>query len=119
MDDLTPIDLAALRPSRSREEAMAAAIAARALPSLERRAAARGPLLVLADWARPALAAAAAVAAVSIAALAASTGDSSSAAPTTLLAEALEIPSPAQEWVLEDRAPTEADLILALEGGLP
>ena len=116
-----PADLRALGLSPQRRERMAAEIVRRAMPALARGVAPRGPLSLLAGWARPALAAAAAVAALSLAAL---TGDEARAPErqpevVATLAEGLHIPDPAEDWVVEERAPTDADLLRALEGDAP
>ncbi|HEX5725777.1 MAG TPA: hypothetical protein VFX98_09955 [Longimicrobiaceae bacterium] len=112
------IDLSALHPARRDPERWArlpAEIVARA----RRPAAAppvRNPLLVLAEWAWPTLAAAAAVAGLSLVSL--SSGGAEPAAlpagPVTV-AEALELPAPVDDWIVEDRQPVAADLLVALD----
>lgn len=115
MSDLEPMELSPLRPDELARERMVRAIAARAAPSLARRAVPRGPLLTLAGWARPALAAAAVVAAVSLAALAAV-----EPAPDRLEMVAERLPAdPSDAWMLEPREPNDTDLIRTLEGDIP
>jgi len=88
---------------------MVAAIVARA-------AAPRTALGVLVGWRRPALAAAAAIAAVSVGLL---WWDPSpvAAAPEgeATVAEALEVPQPVQDWIVEGRSPAHGDLYVALD----
>jgi hypothetical protein len=112
--DLSPLDPAA---DAERWARLAAAIARRAAPELARRAQLKSPLLFLAGWARPMLSAAAALAAISVATLA--TADHTPrrvATPPRGLVEVLQVPAPAAAWLLEERAPTVDDLILALDG---
>lgn len=115
MDD-EPIDFGALDPSRDtvRWEGMIRGISERAAPALARRAAERNVFVLVADWARPALAAAAALAAVSAGALAWELGDPASA-PLAGVEEALQLAEPVSLWVAEERAPTTSDLIAAVE----
>jgi hypothetical protein len=116
MSDLEPIDLSPLRPGDPARERMVRAVAARTAPALARRAAPRSPLLLLAGWARPALAAAAVVAAVSLAALAAVEP------PSRIETVAERLPAdgdPADAWMVEPREPNETDLIRTLEGDAP
>lgn len=118
-----PADLSALGLPPERRERMAAEIVRRAMPALARGVAPRGPLSLLAGWARPALAAAAAVAGLSLAALAGDRARDPERQPELVasvsVAEGLDIPAPAEDWVVEERAPTDADLIRALEGDAP
>lgn len=115
MSELEPMELSPLRPDDLARERMVRAIAARAAPSLARRAPPRGPLLMLAGWARPALAAAAVVAAVSLAALAAL-----EPVPERLDMVAERLPTePADAWMVEPREPNDTDLIRTLEGDTP
>ncbi len=104
-----PIDLSQLALPDLRRERMVRAVLARA-----QTAAARGPLGVLAGWARPTLAAAAVVASVSLGALAWPAARPESAQPLTV-ADGLRIPQPAADWIVEDRAPTEDDLLVSWE----
>lgn len=116
-----PIDLSPLHPAPARREAMVAAITARVLAEA---AAVRSPLAFVVGWMRPTLAAAAAVAAVSLGVLAAerdaptaAAGSGSTAMRT--VADELNFPEPVAEWIAEERTPSDADLIHALEGDLP
>jgi hypothetical protein len=77
-------------------------------------AAPRGPLSVVAAWARPTLAAAAAVAALSLVALRPGAATPEPAAPSTVV-EALDVPSPVADWLAEGRGPREGDLLVALD----
>lgn len=111
-----PIDLSALRPAPARREAMVANVTARALAALAEGAAVRSPLVLLVGWARPTLAAAALVAAVSLGIFAAGGDDAEAAALPRTVAEELELPVPVTDWIVEERAPSAADLIFAVEG---
>jgi len=101
-----PIDLSPLGLNDLRRERMVRAVLARARAS----APVRGPLGVLAGWARPTLAAAAVVAAVSIGALAWPGAGPAQPEPLTI-ADGLRLPEPAADWIAENRSPTEADLL--------
>lgn len=90
------------------------AINERAAPELARRAMTRGPIAVLAGWARPALAAAAALAAVSLVGLSIARS-SSSIPPLRGVPEELGLPNVVAEWVVEERDPTWDDLLIAME----
>src|SRR5688500_5184146 len=107
------VELSALELSVSEREMLVASILSRAQPELARRAADVNPILLLSQWARPALAAAAVLAAVCMSVLA--QHDFARSVARTGLAEALNVPSPAAEWVATDRAPTVDDLLLAME----
>lgn len=109
------LDLAELEPTASGSlDALVRGINERAAPELARRAAARGPIAVLAGWARPALTAAAALAAVSLVGLSVARS-AGSAAPLRGLPEELGLPQLVAEWVAEGRAPTRDDLLIAME----
>jgi hypothetical protein len=101
-----PIDFSPLALPDLRRERMVRAVLARAQLSPP----VRSPLGVLAGWARPTLAAAAVVAAVSIGALAWPDARQAQTAPLTI-ADGLRLPEPAADWIAEERAPTEADLL--------
>lgn len=73
-------------------------------------------LSIVAGWARPALAAATVAAAISVVALRFATGE---AEATAGVVEALAVPTPVETWLVEERAPATADLIMTLEGGSP
>jgi hypothetical protein len=107
--DLSPIDLDPLR-----RDALTTAILARGEPILARYSAARGPLVVLTTWLRPALAAAAIVVAVALGVLARATReDATVSAPTT--SEALGLPGPWVAWVETGRAPSLEELVVSME----
>ena len=106
--DPRPIDLSPLALPDLRRERMVRAVLARA-----QTAAVRGPLGVLAGWARPTLAAAAVIASVSLGALAWPAAQQETAQPLTI-ADAL-MPQPAADWIAEDRAPSEDDLLVSWE----
>lgn len=102
-----PIDFSPLALPDLRRERMVRAVLARARNASPP---VRGPLGVLAGWARPTLAAAAVVAAVSIGALAWPDARQAQPAPLTI-ADGLRLPEPAADWIAENRSPTEADLL--------
>jgi hypothetical protein len=110
-----PIDLSPLHPAPARREAMVAAITARVLAET---AAVASPLAWVVGWMRPTLAAAALVAAVSLGVLATEEKPAGSTAMRTV-ADELNFPEPVAEWIAEERTPSDADLIHALEGDLP
>jgi hypothetical protein len=107
--DLSPIDL-----DPDRRAALTAAIAARGQPILARYAAARTPLLVLAAWLRPTLAAAAIVTAVALGILA-YTAREGEPATTLSISEALGLPGPWVAWVETGRSPSLEELVVSLE----
>jgi hypothetical protein len=106
------MDLSALELSEAESERLVAAIMSRSAHELSRRSADISPMLVLSDWARPALAAAAVVAVVCMSVLARAQPH---VEPGSGLTDALEVPAPVNEWLISDRAPTVADLLIALE----
>lgn len=117
MDD-RPIDLRALDPTLDPErwERRIASITALAAPELARRAALAGsPAQVLLGWFRPALSVAAALAlcAVAVLALLARGAEARSARPA-IAAEALYLPAPVAQLLDEERAPTVAEISLAM-----
>jgi hypothetical protein len=108
-----PIDLTTLRLDDARRAALLSSIMAAAEPELRRRQAADvSPMLVLSHWLRPALAAAAVLAVVCVSVLAL---EWTPAIPGAGLADALAVPRPADEWLVGERAPTVADVFLAME----
>ncbi|MET0397161.1 MAG: hypothetical protein ABW277_10090 [Longimicrobiaceae bacterium] len=113
-----PIDLSPLHPAPARREAMVAAITARILAEA---AAVRSPLSFVVGWMRPTLAAAATVAAVSLGVLAAGEDEPAGSTSTAMrtVADELNFPEPVAEWIADERTPSDADLIHALEGDLP
>ena len=106
------MDLSALELNAAEREQLVTAIMSRAQPELARRSVDISPMLVLSDWARPALAAAAVVALVCVSVLAA---DLPHVEPGSGLTDALDVPAPVNEWLISDRAPTVADLRVAFE----
>ena len=111
-----PIDLSPLHPAPARREAMVAAITTRILAEA---AAVRSPLSFVAGWMRPTLAAAATVAAVSLGVLAAEKDEPAASTAMRTVADELNFPEPVAEWIADERTPSDADLIHALEGDLP
>lgn len=105
------LNLSALELDEREREQLVAAIMSRARPELARRAVDISPMAVLSDWARPALAAAAVVAIVCMSVLARSTHIE----PGTGLTDALAVPAPVDEWLISGRAPTVADLLVAMD----
>ena len=97
-------------------ERLAARIVDAALVELDRRANVFSPFAVIAGWTVPALSAAAVIAGLALATLI--TVERSGAEDRTM-PEALRLPAPVAAWLSEDRAPTNSDLILAVESGLP
>jgi len=71
-------------------------------------------LAIMAGWAKPALAAAALAVVVSGLALRAASPEVRAEAGVL---EAMALPGQVEEWLVEERSPTTADLILTLEGG--
>lgn len=110
------LDLSPLDPTEDRlgYERLVRRIMDAAAPELRRRAAGGNPLAILAAWARPTLAAAAVIALVAIGALVA-TDRVGAAEDEASVAEALGLPTEAAGWLSDGRAPTEEDLILAME----
>ncbi|HWK90102.1 MAG TPA: hypothetical protein VNP72_08895 [Longimicrobium sp.] len=104
------VDLSPLALPAARRDTLVAAVLARAQVG---RAAPRGPLAVLAGWARPTLAMAAGIAGVSLAALAWG-GSRAADEPTQTLADAL-IPERASPWVAEGATPSGEDLLAGWE----
>lgn len=111
-----PIDLSPLHPAPARREAMVAAITARVLAET---AAVRSPLAFVVGWMRPTLAAAALVAAVSLGVLATEEEPAGGSTAMRTVADELNFPEPVAEWIADERTPSDADLINALEGDLP
>jgi len=114
--DLTALDT--LSDAR-RFEQLVNAITRMAAPELARRRAQVGPILLLAHWARPLLAAAAVVATLSIGTLTLSEPVAGTEDVVALpgIAEALEVPAPAVDWINEARAPSASDLLIAIADG--
>lgn len=113
-----PLDLSALDPTVDGAlDGMVQAINRRATGELARRAAARGPFVVLAGWARPALALAAALAAVSLLGIGLD-ARRNHVPPLRAMPEELGLTGPVAEWVTEGRTPTQDDLLLAMEDDL-
>jgi hypothetical protein len=108
------LDLSALQLDEARRELLVATIMANAGPELARRAAVDvTPMLMLSRWSRPALAAAAVLAAVCVTVL--SLERVEAPGPGYGLADALAVPEPAVGWLVSERAPTVADVLVAME----
>lgn len=105
------LDLSALELNERERERLVGGIMSRVRPELARRGADVSPMLVLSHWARPALAAAAVVAVVCMSVLA----RGAHVEPGNGLTDALAVPAPMNEWLISDRAPSVADLLVALE----
>lgn len=109
------LDLTALEPDEATRELLVAAVMQRAGGELQRRASEDvSPIAALSDWLRPALAAAAIVAAVCTSVLA--QRELTHIEPGSGLTDALAVPAPINEWLISDRAPTVADLLIAMDG---
>jgi hypothetical protein len=107
------MDLGGLEPSDVSRELMVRGIMARAATELARRSQADlTPLMVLASWARPALAAAAILATVGVSVL---VHRGVHDEPMSGLTDALAVPQPLDEWLVSNQSPTVADLMVALE----
>jgi hypothetical protein len=109
-------DLIPLQLDHERSAYLTATIIARGEPILARYAE-RGPLVILAGWLRPALAAAAIVAGVALGALLAPRPDEAPAVPTT--AEALGFPGPVVVWAEAGHAPSLEEIVISLEEASP
>lgn len=102
-----PIDLSPLAlPAQGRERLVAAVLARARIGVVPRT-----PLSELAGWARPTLAAAAVVAALSLGLLTRQDAAPAAERMPLTVADGLRIPGPAGDWVAEDRAPAEEDLL--------
>lgn len=111
------MDLSALEPDEAQRELLVAAIMSRAGSELTRRASVDvSPIGMLSEWMRPALAAAAVVALVCVSLL--TQQDSAHIEPGGGLTDALDVPAPVNEWLISDRSPTVADLLIAMEGDM-
>lgn len=112
MDELhpEPVDLSPLDPraDRARWEGMVARIVWRAT-------APRTPMAALVSWRRPALAAAALVAAVSAGVMWWDGQAAATAGPANTVVEALEVPEPVSDWIVEGRAPHGTDVLVAID----
>jgi hypothetical protein len=114
--DRDPMELRSIDPraDTQRWDALVRRVNSAAAPELRRRAAGAGGVMFLTAWTRPILAVAAVLAVVSVAVFR-TAGASVEVASVTSVAEALGFPMPVADWLAEDRAPAEADLLLALE----
>ena len=112
MTDDRPLDLSSFDLAPERRAALIAAIRTRGEPILARYAQ-RSPLVVLADWLRPALAAAALVVLIALGALIATRGEDTSSSPST--SEALGFPGPVVAWAESGRAPSLEELVISFE----
>ena len=113
-----PLDLSPLDPRADpvRWEGLVGAIVRAAGAELARRRSdPRGVLDVVARWWRPTLAAAATVAAVATLGLALTADPAGEPAPAAGLVEAFRLPEPVSAWLAEDRGPTAADVVVALQ----
>lgn len=97
-----------------RREHGVAQILSAAAPELARRADGRSPVIVLARWTAPALAAGTLIAVLSLATLW-RVERRPQEVPLAAVSEVL-LPTPVSTWVSEDRPPSSSDLILAVEG---
>jgi len=77
----------------------------------------RGPLLMLAAWTRPAMAAGFLVAVLSSLALLAARPPAPQQIATARIPEVLGLPHTVADWLNDERGPTKTDLVGALEGG--
>lgn len=110
------LDLTALEPDAAQRELMVAAVMLRAGGELARRASEDvSPMVVLSDWLRPALAAAAVIAVVCMSLL--TQRELAHVEPGSGLTDALDVPAPVNEWLISDRSPTVADLLIAMDRG--
>jgi len=112
------IDLSALDPTRDEAlwEELVRRIMDEAAPELTRRATRNDPFALLGSWACLMIVAVASIAVVSLALLQRDSGPVELGSTASLnILEALEVPRPAADWLAEDRAPTVADLVTALE----
>jgi hypothetical protein len=116
MMDEQPTDLTPLGLDAGRRAALTARILERGAPILARYGS-RGPVVVLAGWLRPALAAAALIAAVALGALVAGRPEEAVAGPTT--AEALGFPAPLAAWAEVGRTPSLEEVVISLEEAQP
>jgi len=115
--NLSPLDPAA---DPERWEGLIRSIRRRAEPELARRAAARSVLAVIGSFARPAMAAAAVLAAISTGVIAFSVnGREPELYDGPVVEEALRLTAPVSNWLIEARAPSVYDLVLAIEGAVP
>lgn len=112
-----PLDLSALRMDGARRERMVWEIVAGVRPLGARRSVPRGPLLVLAAWTRPALAAGFLIAVLSSLALLAARPSAAEQVATARIPEVLGLPHTVADWLNDERGPTTTDLVGALEGG--
>ena len=109
--DQERIDFSALDIARDARvyERMIAQVLHGAAPELaRRRAASRDPIVLIARWARPALAAAAAIAAIAVGSF------WFGAPPVEPVAAA---PEPLESWVMSEEPPSALELIAVIEGG--
>lgn len=116
-----PVDLSPLDPSndRARWNALVHRILSAAGPELTRRAAVRSPMVLLARWVWPTLAAASVIALASLLVLA----NARQPAPLPLaqvqgVADALDVPAPMNAWLVSNREPSTRDVQVLLDGDL-
>lgn len=107
------IDFSPLELHDIRHEQLVGAVLSGVRAELARRAAVVSPFTVLSAWARPALIAAAVLAAVCVSMLT----RQESGNPGSGIADELAVPTPALAWLVGEREPTVADLLVAMEEG--
>lgn len=110
--DLSPLDPAA---DQLAFERVVRRVMDAAAPELARRAGKTGPLVLVAGWARPTLAAAAVVAVLAAGALLATDREPVVGPASELAVDALGVPVPASQWLEAGREPNSGDLVLAME----
>lgn len=102
-----------------RWERVVRSIMAAARPELRRRAAARTPVLLLADWLKPGLAAAAAVMVVAAGALLAVRDAVRDVPPSAPAVAEVIAPAAVATWLVSGAYPTAEELVVAMEGAKP
>lgn len=107
------IDLSGLELTSAERDRLVGSIMTRTQAELRRRQVQDvSAIAALTDWLRPALAAAAVLAVVCLSVLALERGP---ATPGRGYTDALDVPQPANEWMVMGRAPTVSDLFVAME----
>lgn len=108
---------AGLDPAADMErwEALLERVMARARPEIERRAAAGGPGRWIADWARPAIAAAAVLAALATGGLLSVTSRPIRDVEPAGVGAAIGWPAPVEMWAETGRRPYLEEMLIAME----